>query len=394
MNDQLITEFDGADPPPSIIIVDDEVRTMEALSITLRSNGYDTAGFSSSGEALEAIRTRKFDLILTDLIMPEMDGVDLLNAALKLDPDLIGIMITGHGTIKTAISAMKAGATDYILKPFNLSIILPVLERSLSFRKLRLQKAELDLLVRKRTRDLEESNHDLEAFSYSIAHDLRTPLRSIHGFSRILLEDHQTELGKVAKEQLNRITNAAKRMDEIIECLLSLARLSQRKLKRSLVNLSDLAHCSVTDLRETYSGRSVEIVIAPELNAECDRSLLRLAIDNLLSNASKFSAKRPDSRIELGCRADGDTPIFFIRDNGAGFDSEHANGLFEPFHRLHRQEDFEGTGVGLATVHRIIQRHGGRIWAESKPGEGATFYFTLPSGQGETRVHRRRVQTS
>jgi hypothetical protein len=392
MSGQLATEFDGSGPPSSIIIVDDEVLNMEALCITLRCNGYETTGYSSSSEALEAIRTKKFDLLLTDLMMPVMDGVSLLNAALKLDPDLIGVMMTGYGTIETAISAMKAGATDFILKPFNLSGILPVLDRSLTLRRLRLEKAELELMVRKRTRDLEESNRELEAFSYSVAHDLRAPLRSIHGFSQILIEDHLNELNPLGKEHLNRISKAAQKMDEIIEILLSLARLSQCRPKRSLVNLSDLAQRSVADLRSAFPDRSVEVVIAPQLNADCDGSLLSLAIDNLFSNAWKFSAKRPDSRIEMGCRSDGDTPIYFIRDNGAGFDSMHAQGLFEPFHRLHRQTEFEGTGVGLATVHRIIQRHGGRIWAESKPMEGATFFFTLPSGQEETRIHRRKTQ--
>lgn len=392
MSGQLVTEFDGADPPACIIIVDDEVLNMEALCITLRSNGYETTGFSSSSNALDAIRTGKFDILLTDLMMPGIDGVSLLNEALKSDQDLIGIMMTGHGTIEAAISAMKAGATDFIMKPFNLSGILPVLERSLTLRRLRLEKAELELMVSKRTRDLEESNRELEAFSYSVAHDLRAPLRSIHGFSQILIEDHQHELNPVGREHLDRISNAAQRMDEIIEILLSLARLSQCSPKRSLINLSDLAQRSVADLRSTFPNRSVEVVIAPQLNAECDGSLLGLVLDNLLSNAWKFSAKRPDSRIEMGCRTGGDTPIFFIRDNGAGFDSTHAQGLFEPFHRLHRKNEFEGTGVGLATVHRIIHRHGGRIWAESKPLEGATFFFTLPSGQENTRIHRRKAQ--
>ena len=156
-------------------------------------------------------------------MMPGMDGVSLLNEALKSDQDLIGIMMTGHGTIDAAISAMKAGATDFILKPFSLSGILPVLERSLTLRRLRLERAELELLVRKRTRDLEESNRELEAFSYSVAHDLRAPLRSIHGFSQILVEDHQHELNPVGREHLDRISKAAQRMDDIIEILLSLA---------------------------------------------------------------------------------------------------------------------------------------------------------------------------
>jgi signal transduction histidine kinase len=392
MNEQSAPEFDHAEQPARIIIVDDEIPQMEALCITLQSHGYTTVGYSSSADALGAIRNQRFDLLLTDLMMPDMDGVTLLNAALKVDKDLIGIMMTGYGTIKTAICAMKAGATDYILKPFNLSVILPILERSLSLRKLRLENAELEWLVRKRTCDLEASNRELEAFSYSVAHDLRAPLRSIHGFSQLLIEDHQLELRPVGKEHLTRIGNAVKRMDGIIESLLSLARLSQRSLKRSLVNLSDLAHRSVAELRRAYPDRSVEVVIAPQLNAECDGQLLSLAFDNLLSNAWKFSAKRLDSRIEMGCHSDGGPPIYFIRDNGAGFDSATAERLFEPFQRLHGQKEFEGTGVGLATVHRIIQRHGGRIWAESKPQEGATFFFTLPSGQEETRSHQRKTQ--
>ncbi len=392
MSEEMPTEFDDADQPARIIIVDDEVKNMEALCITLHSNGYDADGFSSSAEALEAIRTQKFDLLLTDLMMPGMDGVSLLNEALKFDHDLIGIMMTGHGSIKTAIGAMKAGATDYILKPFNLSVILPVLERSLLLRKLRQEKAELERLVHKRTRDLEASNRELEAFSYSVAHDLRAPLRGINGFSQILIEDHGQELGAVGMEHLRRIGTAAHKMDEIIESLLSLASLSQCKLKRITVNISDLAWESITCLRRLRPGQAVEVVIAPELTAVCDRKLISLVLDNLFSNAWKFSARNPRSRIEMGSRLDGGSPVFFIRDNGAGFDSSNAQGLFEPFRRFHHQEDYEGTGVGLATVHRIIQQHGGAVWAESKPQEGAAFFFTLPSGNEGTQIFRRMVK--
>ena len=296
MNGELSTEFDGSDQASRIIIVDDEVQTMEALCITLHHNGYDTVGFSSSRDALDAIRKQKFDLLLTDLIMPEMDGVNLLNAALKLDPDLIGIMMTGHGTITTAISAMKAGATDYILKPFNLSVILPVLERSLSLRRLRLEKAELERMVHKRSRDLEESNRELEAFSYSVAHDLRTPLRSIHGFTQILIEDHHCELNPVGKEQLTRISKAAQRMDEIIEILLSLARLSQCRPIISRVNLSDLAQRSAALLQGEHPGRSVEVVIAPKLHADCDELYASSAWRSTIFSAmpGRYSANQPE----------------------------------------------------------------------------------------------------
>jgi signal transduction histidine kinase len=389
MNDQALDAMPSADPPARILIVDDEIPHLEALCTVLNDQGYATTGSASPMEALELMRSQRFDALLTDLTMPGMDGIALMNAALEMDADLVSIMMTGYGTIPSAIKAIKTGAADYILKPFKLQEMLPVLVRSLSLRKLRLEKAELERLVRRRTHALEASNRELEAFSSSVAHDLRAPLRSILGFSRILMDDHLKELSAIGQEQLTRIRNSAQRMDEMIVSLLALARFSRCGLKRSQVDLSELALRSVAELRKAHPERTVEIVIAAGLMAECDEHLISLSFDNLLGNAWKFSAKRPDSRIEMGCGSDDGIATFFIRDNGVGFDSEKAHGLFEPFHKLHAQKDFAGTGVGLATVQRIIQRHGGDIWAKSRPQEGATFFFTLPSGQEKTRSHRR-----
>src|SRR5258708_2732165 len=222
--------------PARLLIVDDEADLMRALCNTLKEEGYDTSGFTSGRNALEAPRREKFDLLLTDLMMPEMDGIALLRAALQADPDLVAIMITGEGAVATAVEAMKAGASDYILKPFKLSFILPVLSRALTVRALRVENAELNRRVRERTeqfeaanKELEAANKELEAFSYSVSHDLRAPLRGIRGFSHVLLQDHAPQMRPEARELLERVISSGQRMAQIIDDLLRFSRLGRQR---------------------------------------------------------------------------------------------------------------------------------------------------------------------
>jgi hypothetical protein len=213
-----------------ILIVDDEVAQMQALCDTLRDEGYITTGFTSAKEGLASLRNQAFDLLLTDLMMPEMNGIALLRAALALDENLVGIVMTAHATIDTAIEAMKAGALDYIVKPFKLTVILPVLSRALTVRKLRMQNAELERCVRERTLALEAANQKLESFSYSVSHDLRAPLRVIDGFSQILLNQAASNLSERHQQLLRRICDNVSQMAQLIEGLLSLARLERQSL--------------------------------------------------------------------------------------------------------------------------------------------------------------------
>jgi two-component system sensor histidine kinase/response regulator len=365
-------------PLARLLIVDDEVAQMEALCKTLEIEGYSTSGYSSAREALRALPQGDFDLLLTDLMMPEMDGISLLRTALTVNSNLIGIMMTGQGTIATAVSAMQAGAFDYILKPFKPSAILPVLSRATAVRRLRMENAELVRSVRERTDELEAANKELDAFSYSVSHDLRAPLRAIKGFSRILAEDYSTQMPPKAQQCLNHVTASTDRMEQLIEDLLRLSKMGRQRLSKRPVRTATLVREVLEELLGEHAGRHVEIHLGNLPDCLADSSLLKQVFVNLLSNAIKFTGRKENATIEVGCRQQAGEHIYFVRDNGAGFSMKYADRLFGVFQRMHRNEEFEGTGVGLSIVQRIILRHGGRIWAEAKVDEGATFHFCLP----------------
>jgi light-regulated signal transduction histidine kinase (bacteriophytochrome) len=225
--------------------------------------------------------------------------------------------------------------------------------------------------------ELELKNKELEAFSYSVSHDLRAPLRAISGFSHILAQEHQDKLDANARELLQSVQESASRMGRLIDDLLKLAKTGRKVLDRETVDLSDLAREIASRLQASEPGRDAAFVIAPNLIAKADRGLLQVVLENLLGNAWKFTSKRPRTSIELGVQHHANQTIYFVRDNGAGFDMKYADKLFGAFQRLHYENEFPGTGIGLATVQKIIHRHGGRVWAESQAGQGATFYFVL-----------------
>jgi len=376
---------DIAAPSAKLLIVDDESAQMAALCDTLEHEGYVTTGFTSAKEALATLRTQKFDLLLTDLMMPEMDGITLLRAAQQVDGNLVGIVMTGHGAVDTAVEAMKVGALDYILKPFKLSAILPVLARALSVRWLRMENEELQQRVRERTaaleaanEELEAANKELEAFSYSVSHDLRAPLRAIDGFSKILVADHAPQLSAEAQKLLGTVSANARRMGQLIDDLLAFSRLSHRPISKQRVKAAALVQQVLDELHREREGRQVEVRVEPLPDCMGDPSLLKQVWVNLLSNAFKFTRRRERALIEIGCQEQQDENVYVVRDNGAGFDMAYVGKLFGVFQRLHRSDEFEGTGAGLAIVQRIIQRHGGRIWVEAALDQGATFYFALP----------------
>jgi hypothetical protein len=232
--------------------------------------------------------------------------------------------------------------------------------------------------VRARTKELEAANRDLESFSYSVSHDLRAPLRAIEGFSQLLFTEHAHKLEGTALNYLHRILGSTKRMAQLIEDLLNFASLGRVAIRRSTVNLSALAREIFDELYVSSPRTQVKVHIEGRMSADGDPGLLRIALQNLFSNAWKYTSKRVEARIEFGhtTGASGEC-IYYVRDNGAGFDAQYADRLFGVFQRLHAESEFPGTGVGLATVQRILHRHGGRIWAESAVEKGATFYFTL-----------------
>lgn len=241
----------------------------------------------------------------------------------------------------------------------------------------------LEAQVAERTKALEGTNAELESFSYSVSHDLRAPLRAIHGFARILLEDHNAKLDPEAQRLLGVIDQNTRRMGQLIDDLLAFSRLGRKELASARVDMTELARLVADELRRGEGERDgqLEIHIDSLLPARGDRALLRQILSNLLQNAVKFTRGRPNARIEVGSRPDGKERVYYVKDNGAGFDPRYVDKLFGVFQRLHSTEQFDGTGVGLAIVKRIVQRHGGHVWAEGEVDRGATFYFTLPAGE-------------
>jgi signal transduction histidine kinase len=246
-----------------------------------------------------------------------------------------------------------------------------------SEKKYRELAGNLEDQVAARTRELRQLNEELTTFSYSVSHDLRAPLRSIDGFSQIMLEDYSDRLDEDGRRMLKRIRDAAGHMGQLIHSLLQLARVTRQELDLQPVSISGFANLAIQHLLTTHPERKVEISVTPGMRAEGDPNLLRIVIDNLLENAWKFTAKTESARIEVGQVEIEGKPVYFVRDNGSGFDPEHAGKLFRPFQRLHSHAEFAGDGIGLAAVQRVVNRHGGRVWAEGRPNQGAAIFFAL-----------------
>jgi signal transduction histidine kinase len=309
--------------------------------------------------------------------------------------DLPLIVIGESDQRQSMIDALGAGADDYLSGSADPRVLLARIRAQLQrkqvadehrqIRESLLRKeieaaqaradAEIALTKAAMVEELERKNQELEAFSYSVSHDLRSPLRAIDGFTAMLLEVVDEHLDDSGRHYAERIRASVKRMNEMIDDLIELSRVGRAELQRRSVDLGAMAAEILSDLAAGSAGRVVETVIAPDLFADADARLLRNVLENLLSNAWKFSGQAAAPRIEVGRSGPFE---FYVRDNGAGFEMSQAKRLFSPFQRLHKQSEFPGTGIGLATVHRIVERHGGRIWAESSLGAGATFRFTLP----------------
>ncbi len=431
-----------------ILIVDDREENLYLLRVLLEASGYEVVEAANGVEALKAARQRPPDMIITDILMPVMDGFALCREW-KRDAHLGSIPLVFYTATYTDERdrefALSLGAQRFIVKPQEPDDFMAIVRETIQevgkplvvpaatgvgepepltaepggegehaylkqysetlIRKLESKMEQLERLnrdleldiaareqaeaevcrlnetlerrVAERTAQLEAANQDLTAFSYSVSHDLRAPLRALDGFSAALLEDCGDALDETCKGHLVRIRRASQMMAGLIDALLALSRVAQAEVRQTDVDLSEVARRVAGGLSAGAPEREAEWRIEPDIIVSADVVLLQSVLANLLGNAWKFTSKHPRATIEVGTVAVEGERAIFVRDDGAGFDMQFASHMFRAFQRLHSDEEFAGTGIGLATVKRIIEKHGGRIWAEGRPEEGATFFFTL-----------------
>lgn len=384
--------------PKKILAVDDSETYLQGLAEALRADGYEVVLARSGEEALQLLAVQPVDCVLLDLLMPGIGGRETCRRVKNASGirDIPVVMLTAVEDREAMIQGLGAGADDYIAKSSDFDLlrarVLAQIRRKQfedETRRIREQllRAELEAVEARAAREMAEEraklvaelqakNEELESFSHSVAHDLRAPLRSIDGFGLALLEDYAEKLDDDAKQYLAYIRESAQQMSQLIDDMLALAQVTRSEFERAPVDLTRIARNVGAELRRAAPERRVDLIVADGLIGEGDTRLMTIAFENLLGNAWKYSSQRERAQIEVGM-TDGEPRVFFVRDNGAGFDMAYADKLFGMFQRLHPNSEFEGTGIGLATVQRVIRRHGGRIWADAAIGKGATFFFTL-----------------
>jgi len=379
----------AADQRSLVLVVEDQPDLNRFICDCLAAE-HRIASAADGKEGLEKAQALCPDLVITDVMMPVMSGEELV-AALRAQPGLCGVpilLLTARNDEPLKLKMLRLGARDYLTKPFSVEELrvraanLVALKRGEEqLRRLAGELAARNASLERLASRLWAANAELDAFSYSVSHDLRAPLRHIDGFAQALVEEELERLSPEGVRHLELVRASSQRMSRLIDDLLGLSRLTRAEIRHEVVDLSALCAEIVADLRGADPGRQVEVLIEPGLRALGDARLIRIALDNLLGNAWKFTARRPRARIEVGRDRGAGQDSFYVRDDGAGFDMAYADQLFGAFQRLHPSGEFEGTGVGLATVRRVISRHGGRVWASGAVDRGATFSFTLPSGE-------------
>lgn len=366
---------------PAILIVDDNPANRRLYQATLSDLGARLTMASSGEEALARCVEQPFAMILLDVHLSGMDGFQVAQSIRDKCPGLDAPIVFVSAVYvheQDTYRGYRLGAVDYILSPIVPEILRAKAAIFIRMHRLRVDAQQHAQAIEKAYRELRTVHAEMEGFSYSVSHDLRTPLGQIAGFADLMQMGHAGELSDKVREYVGYIQSAAHRMNSLIDDMLLLGNMSRTEMQVQPVDLSHLAQSLMTEIETLRRQSHASWQVQQGLQAMGDQRLLRVALSNLLSNAWKYSAGVPRPFIEFGCRDDDDSPVYFVRDNGAGFDV-HAAGerLFRPFQRFHSDAHFQGNGVGLAIVQRVVEKHGGRLWAESAPGRGATFFFTL-----------------
>jgi hypothetical protein len=384
------------DTKANILLVDDDASNLLALEATLEGLGQNLFRASSGREALRFVLNNQFAVVLLDLQMPDMTGIEAATLIRERERSRHTPIIFLTGAFKTDEMMFKGystGAVDYLLKPVIPAILRAKVEVFVELararQKLQNEIAErirgaeevskLNMVLAQRNQALTAANADLEAFGYSVSHDLGAPLRHIRGYIKILQDSIDSRLNEDERRLMETIHRSAERMGQLIDALLSFARIGRGAHDESRVSLERLVKETLAEIQPDLSARNIVWEIGPLPDVRGNQRLLAQVLFNLVSNAVKYTRPRDAARIEIGCQEGaGHEIVVFVRDNGVGFDPMYTDKLFGVFQRFHTEEVFEGTGIGLANVRRIISHHGGRTWAEGKPNEGATFYFSLP----------------
>jgi signal transduction histidine kinase len=371
-----------------ILLIEDsqaEVRLIqELLADETRSDGlFDLDCADRLGTGLVRLSAGGIDALLLDLSLPDSQGSMTFTRAKAHAQDIAMIILTDYGDEAEALNMVKEGAQDYLPKTqLNANLLLRTIrcaiERKRVEQEVRVLNEELERRGRAHTVELEAANKELENFPFSVSHDLRTPLQGITCFSEILLQEYATQIPAEAQRLLRMVCDSAEEMGRLIEGLANFSRLGRQPVSIQVLELASLVQDVLDELGDEREGRKVEVRFGSLPDCTGDPALLKQVFTNLLSNAFKFTRGLEQAFIEIGCRAQQAEPAYFVRDNGVGFDMQYASRLFGIFQRLHPRSEFEGIGIGLSIAQRIIQRHGGRIWAESEVNKGACFYFTLP----------------
>lgn len=365
---------------PKILIVDDRPENLVTLRRVLRDLEIELIEATNGNDALKATLHHDFALALLDVQMPGMDGYELASILREEErtANLPFIFISAVYTDNLNVfKGYEKGAFSFITKPFQPEILINKVKFFMEKHQQEIALYELNKDLHHKNLALENMNKELEAFSYSVSHDLRAPLRSINAYAAILKDDYGENLNQEAKGVLDNIIRSALKMSDLIDSLLTLSRLGRKeKMKRSIPT-NKLVSRVVEELKQVQGPDRANIVIEKMPDIEGDPELIKQVFVNLISNALKYSSKKEAPVIKVGAELNSETPVFYVQDNGAGFNMEYKSKLFGVFQRLHGAREFEGIGIGLAIVKRIVNSHGGRVWAYGKENEGATFYFTL-----------------